>query len=87
MLILGIILGVLALGALASCIYFLRENDAGLSFFAFSLCAGFIIVSSCCINASLDSSEQKTIKCTEIQQIDTLYRNDSIVGYEITVMK
>lgn len=27
----------------------------------------------------------KTIRCSEIQQIDTLYKNDTIVGYEIVI--
>lgn len=29
----------------------------------------------------------RTVKCSEIKQIDTIYKNDSIIGYELILEK
>lgn len=40
---------------------------------------------SCIVNES--KSDGQKIECSEIKQIDTLYKNDSIIGYEVIILK
>ena len=78
----GIFFLIIAIILIGICIIeFKMDNGEGgfLCILLMLLC--FILSYSCFEEKFGDKS--KTIKCREIQQIDTLYKNDSIIGYEI----
>ena len=82
----GIFFLILAIILIGICISeFKMDNDGGgyCCIFLMSFC---LAVSYCCF-AEIATDKSKTIKCREIQQIDTLYKNDSVIGYELLILK
>ena len=85
----------IALGIVTLIIGLITFIGAGLAFtdekfilaiWLFVAATFFCSMGLCWIVNEFKSQEQK-IECSEIKQIDTLYKNDSIIGYEIIYME
>lgn len=57
-----------------------------LTILLFVLATFFCSLGASWIRNECKSCEQK-IECSEIKQIDTLYKNDSIIGYEVIILQ
>lgn len=51
----------------------------------------FVLATITCTTSTIqiinNSPDTRTVKCSEIKQIDTIYKNDSIIGYELILEK